>query len=87
MIWTTCDNAPLFHGGRRLVETGCCVTDRYVLGFCTRDILLTMHENDRIDPLATTDATPVVRVHFDDPLRHHQPTATMTPIDTKLLND
>jgi hypothetical protein len=63
------------------------VTDKQLFGFCTCDIFLTVGENHRIDPLAATDATPIVRVHFDDPLWHHQPTATMTPIGTKLLSD
>jgi hypothetical protein len=65
--------APHYEPGLCLIETGFLVTDKQLLGLCTGYVLLTMGENDRIDPLAATDAAPIDRPDFEYPLRTMSP--------------
>jgi hypothetical protein len=68
-----------------LIQMRLSLTDKLLLGFSTGEVLLTMGENDRIDPLAATDAAPIDRTDFEYPLQNHEPTAAMTAIGTSLL--
>jgi hypothetical protein len=83
--WKEGDEAPYYEPGLCLIETGFHVTDKQLLGFCAGHVLLAMGENDRIDSLAATDATPIDRPDFEYPLLHHEPTAAVATIGPSLL--
>jgi hypothetical protein len=83
--WKEGDEAPHYELGLCLIETGFRVTDKQLLGLCAGHVLLTMGENDRIDPLAATDAAPIDRPDFEYPLPYHEPTAAVATVGPSLL--